>query len=340
LDEYASSTDDINKLIPKVSALGLTIPSAVHQSIKLHTAHLHQREPIRINIDKLDSKIQRYSKRKSNKSKALTSQLVAFRRDLIIVKSGVFHRPKIKPFHTLTGRDTAVGSAIHYLSKDHWAGILLPPEGYSYVLFDYEQQEMIIAATKASHIKLLEMYEKSDIYAELNRQITGDELTRKQFKAVILSYLNGGKEQGIVEKLNVSRNQVQTWLLKLDRMLGSIRSVQSKNTSRAMRDGFIKSLDWRLVITNETKYSTISNWPLQATGADIMRRACTNLEKANIPVLLTNHDSFLIKLKTENLETQRHLAIDALVDASAEVLNGFKLKVKVEITLPSIVRNN
>ncbi|MEF1191759.1 hypothetical protein QTO04_21155, partial [Vibrio parahaemolyticus] len=70
-------------------------------------------------------------------------------------------------------------------------------------------------------------------------------------------------------------------------------------------------------------------------GADIMRRACLRLDDANIPLLLTNHDSFLVRLEQAQFQNQLDAATQALTDAAADVLNGFRLKVAVEMMLPS-----
>ena len=66
-----------------------------------------------------------------------------------------------------------------------------------------------------------------------------------------------------------------------------------------------------------------------------MRRACINLDHAEIPLLLTNHDSFLVRLEIDNYQIQLNKAIQALTDAAVGVLNGFPLKVAVEMQVPS-----
>ena len=57
-----------------------------------------------------------------------------------------------------------------------------------------------------------------------------------------------------------------------------------------------------------------------------MRRACLRLDDANIPLLLTNHDSFLVRLEQAQFQNQLDAATQSLTDAAADVLDGFRLK--------------
>ena len=330
----------MSKYVPKgiaqqVSAIGDKIPTAVLRIIQRYFTHLENRADIRIDVDYLNRKIARYTKKKSNRSRALTDQFNRFKASLTRNQTGCWHRPTVSLFSTKTGRDTASGQALNFIPKHYWQGLLSPPEGYCYVLLDYSQQEPMIAAFKANCSKLLEKYEKGDIYEYLINKVTNGKLKRVMFKRLMLMRLYGASTKRIAKELYKSESEVKQWLISLKQAIDPVDYYLDGEVFKAKRKGELNSLDWRMIITEETKDLTMRNWPIQAAGADIMRRACFNLDKVNIPVLLTNHDSFLVQLEKDNLDHQLQLANQALTDASAEVLDGFQLKVKVEMQLPS-----
>ncbi|UPR52516.1 DNA polymerase I [Vibrio cyclitrophicus] len=326
-------------VVQQVSAFGETIPCAVLVNIKRYLAHVNHRPAIRIDVDYLNRKIAKYSKKKSNRSLALVSQLVGFKASLIHDLSGDWHRQVVNVFGTKTGRDTTSGSALNLIPKQHWQGLLSPQQGYCYVLLDYDQQEPMIAAQKAKCMKLLNLYEQGDIYELLIETVTGNALTRTELKTLIVMQLYGASIKRIAHELSQPQSNVMNWLMVLKKTLSPIDYYLDGEALKAKRQGEIRSLDWRMGITQEINTLTIRNWPIQATGADIMRRACFNLDKAKLPVLLTNHDSFLVQLETDKYDYQLRQAKKALTDASAEVLDGFKLNVQVEMQLPAMIRD-
>ena len=77
----------------------------------------------------------------------------------------------------------------------------------------------------------------------------------------------------------------------------------------------------------------LRNWLVQASGADISRRACVELYKREIPLLLTVYDAFLVKIELSKYEEQIKQVEDALSVASSQVLDGFSLKTNIELII-------
>lgn len=317
-------------------AFGETIPLPVLTNIKRYLAHVIGRPAIRIDVESLNRKIAKYRKKRSNKSKALVSQLVGFKTSLTNKLSDDWHSPIVNSFATKTGRDTTSGNALNLIPKHHWQSLLSPPKGYNYVLLDYDQQEPMIAAQKAKCMTLLNLYEQGDIYELLIEKVTSNALTRSELKTLIVMQLYGASIERIALKLSQPQSSVLNWIVELKKALSPIDYYLDDESLKAKRKGEIRSLDWRMEITQETNMLTIRNWTIQATGADIMRRACSNLDKAKLPVLLTNHDSFLVQLENDKYDYQLRQAKKALTDASAEVLDGFKLNVQVEMQITAV----
>ena len=324
-----------DELVKEVSKLGIHVPIDAVTNINRYIRHLQNRESIRVGKDAIDSRILKYSKKKSRRSQMIAKTLEGIKTKLIQNEMGDWHRPYVSPFHTKTGRDCTLGTSLNQIPKEYWHRLLSPPKGSVYVLLDYSQQEPVIAAKLAECKKLLDWYEKGDIYEQLARAVTHDNLSREQSKILLVGRLYGIGIVKLAKKLNASSAQVRGWLNQLKNVIHPIEPYLDELAIKIKEQGVACSLDWRYAISDMDSALSLRNWQVQATGADIMRRSCHNLDKAKIPLLLTNHDSFLVRLDEVKRNEQLELAIQALTDASATVLNDFKLKVKVEMQLLS-----
>ncbi|MEZ9275519.1 DNA polymerase [Vibrio sp. 10N.286.54.B2] len=310
------------------------MPSDVLYRIARHLSHLQHREGIRIDRDAIARRVVRYRKKRSETSQKVAKVLEGILASLVKNWKGDWHRPLVSPFHTKTGRDTALGSALNYVPKDYWASILVPPKGGAYVLLDFMQQEPIIAAHLAGCDTLLEWYRSGDIYEQLAHLLGDPRLDRPQIKTLLIAQLYGISETKLAEQLGVTIPVVRGWVKEVKRVTNPIGPYLDRVGRTIRKNNVATSLDWRYAIDTKCSFNSLRNWSIQATGADIMRRACRSFDAARIPLLLTNHDSFLIQVNASNFEEELEKAKEILEVASAEVLDGFRLKAKVEMVLP------
>ncbi|MGS0677215.1 DNA polymerase [Shewanella sp. 125m-1] len=301
--------------------------------IAQHLKHLQYRGSIRVDHDAIAQRVVRYRKKKSKTSQHVAMLLDGLLSDLAMDGDSYWHRPNVSPYHTKTGRDTALGSSLNYVPKEYWPSILKPPDGYAYVLLDYQQQEPMIAAHLARCQTLLDWYREGDIYEGIRQAITNSELTRKQTKGLLIAFLYGISEATLAETLGVSVPTTRIWMQQVKRVTEPIGRYLDGVAREAKRNKEVGSLDWRYAIDERDKTNSLRNWKIQATGADIMRRACLGLDAAKIPLLLTNHDSFLVMVSKSKYDSEISKAIRVLYLASAKVLDGFNLKVSVEFTI-------
>lgn len=304
--------------------------------ISRHVRHLEQRESIRVDRDAIVQRVLRYRKKKSKTSQHVAMLLNRILADLVCDGDSYCHRPLVSPFHTKTGRDASLGSSLNYIPKDYWPKILKPPDGSAYVLLDYQQQEPMIAAYLAGCQTLLDWYREGDIYEKICQAIVGSQLTRKQAKGLLIAFLYGISEIKLAETLSVNVTIARTWMQQVRRITAPIGRYLDDIARGAKRNKEINSLDWRYAISEQDRFNSLKNWKIQATGADIMRRACLGFDAAKIPVLLTNHDSFLVVMSKRNLENEINNATQVLHNASSEVLGDFNLKVSVEFIIRGV----
>jgi len=92
----------------------------------------------------------------------------------------------------------------------------------------------------------------------------------------------------------------------------------------ALQTGIMRTpLGWKCRVgITEFNERSIRNWPIQATGADILRMACILATRRGIKLLAPVHDAVLIEAPTERIESDVALMQDAMRRASRIVLSG------------------
>lgn len=309
--------------------------------VRYQKSLLH-RKPIFINAKAIDILLEQAEVSEQHQS-ILKSLLKA----VVEQNTALYEHSPVLPFSASiitagakTGRDTTKGASIQGLPKKYWGAILKPPLGFSYVLFDYVTQEPAIVAAKSGAKDIQDMYIKGDLYDALNQKVTEGHLERKQFKSLFIKHMYGQRADAIAEDLQLHKARVQVWVAKLKSIIKLLNSYLDMQLYQAKKAGEVRSKDWRMSVGKDCTDLSLRNWPVQACGADIMRRGCLALEEAGFPVVLTNHDAFLVKIKTTEISQQSALAIRILIDVSAEVLDGFRLKVKAELTINNQIEEN
>jgi len=239
------------------------------------------------------------------------------------------HRSWSNPFGTITGRDKPRGNSFMYLPKSYRC-LIKPNEGYVIVLIDYQQQEPAILATLSNDQLMKNAYQGGDLYQLLGAEPEFHGLTRKQLKRLLISFIYGISAYGLSRGYQITLQLADIWLKKLEVLFASSMQWLNAYAERAYSAGRVSCLDWAMWVTASTPLLTIRNWPVQATGADILRRACFNLANRNLQVVGCLHDAVLINIPINNHQNTIREAELAMQDASEEVLGTLRLKTAVE----------
>jgi hypothetical protein len=239
----------------------------------------------------------------------------------------VHHQPD--PFGCLTGRDVIRGPSLAGVKKVFWPYLLAPAQEYLYALLDFCQQEPAIAACFAGDKGLLAAYQ-GDLYMHVGQHPALAPLGRDELKAAVLPYSYGQQATAYAQIHGIPVAEAQRRWNALREIFHLVDAELNHRSQQAFRDGFVKSLDWAARVTPLSNPLAVRNWPVQACGADIMRRAVIGLHEAGIDLRLTIHDAFLIRVPVSEKEQQVAKAIAVLKQASASVLGGFELNVKID----------
>ena len=82
---------------------------------------------------------------------------------------------------------------------------------------------------------------------------------------------------------------------------------------------------WRVQVPPISNPRSLSNFPMQANGAEMLRLACCLATERGIEVCAPVHDAVLICAPLERLDADVARMQDAMREASRIVLGGFEL---------------
>jgi hypothetical protein len=260
----------------------------------------------------------------------IVKELIASRMlSLMVVDIDGRHRFYPNPFGTATGRERPYGASLMYLPKRYFP-IIKPTAGMVVVSFDYQQQEPAILASLAKDSKLMEAYQAGDIYQYIAKKGPWSSLERTDIKRMTIAFLYGADAFTLSNLLDVPMCMAKQWLVELRAIFKVQLQWLELYAHNAYQTGQVSCLDWSMKVGLHTKPKSIKNWPVQAAGADILRRTCLALGEADINVIFCQHDSIMVELKAENYKDSCELVQRIMMDSSKAVLDGFQLKTKVE----------
>jgi DNA polymerase I len=83
---------------------------------------------------------------------------------------------------------------------------------------------------------------------------------------------------------------------------------------------------WTVRIGPDAKPRSLRNFPCQANGAEMMRLACCLATERGVDVVAPVHDALMIESPADSIEAIVAWTQEAMAEASAVVLGGFRLR--------------
>jgi DNA polymerase-1 len=251
------------------------------------------------------------------------------------------NRSMLSAFRSVTGRNQPSNSKF-ILGMSSWLrGLIQPPPGMALAYIDYSQQEIGIAAALSHDDKLIAAYQSGDAYLEFAKQagaIPSDGTKklhgkiREQFKQCMLAVQYGMGAESLAIRIGQSVFQARE-LLRMHQRTYSIYWAWSKGACDFARlFGYLPTVfGWNLHLATDVKDRTIQNFPMQANGAEMLRLACCLLTEAGVKACAPVHDAVLIEAPMEEIESAVAETQRLMEEASAEVLDGFRLRSDVKV---------
>jgi DNA polymerase I-like protein with 3'-5' exonuclease and polymerase domains len=84
---------------------------------------------------------------------------------------------------------------------------------------------------------------------------------------------------------------------------------------------------WAVAVRPDTRPNSVKNFPMQATGAEMLRLTCAKATEAALPVVAPIHDAVVIEAPEAGLDEVVAATVKVMGEASREVLQGYEVGV-------------
>jgi hypothetical protein len=249
------------------------------------------------------------------------------------------NRTMLSAFGTKTGRNAPSTSQFMF-GPSTWLRHLIRPEpGRALAYLDWSSQEFGIAAALSGDDQMLAAYQSGDPYLWLAKQagaVPPDATkyshpeVRETFKVVTLAVGYGMGPDTLASRLGQSPAHA-TQLLRQHRVAYPLfwrwaeRAIDYAMLTNRLHTVF----GWTLHVGAQSNPRTLQNFPVQGSGADMLRLACCLTTEAGIRVCAPIHDALLIEAHDRELQDAIAQTEEAMAAASRAVLNGVTLRSSV-----------
>jgi DNA polymerase I len=248
------------------------------------------------------------------------------------------NRTVLWPFKAKTSR-TQPKASNWIFSPAVWLRSLIKPEpGMAVAYVDYSSMEFLIAGSLSDgHCgpanNMLEMYQTGDPYLSFARRVGAVPSTatkkshvevRDKYKNMLLAVQYGMSTETLAARLGISTFEAHQMLSQHKELFAQYWRWSDDWVQFALQTGVMRTAFGWTCRTGILEFNerSIRNWPIQATGADILRIACILATRHGVRLLAPVHDAVLIEAPIERIEADVTLTREIMCRASRIVLNA------------------
>ena len=269
--------------------------------------------------------------------------------DLQIV--GGFNRCWLAPFSARTGRNQP-SNAQFIFGPAVWlrAFLIQPPPGWAIAYCDWEAQEAGLAAGLSRDLAMQQAYLSQDCYitfgvqagllpSEATKETHGE--MRGLLKITWLSTQYGIGYYALAERLDRAEIVARNLLASHRKVYKTYWAWSDNRISRSYQYNRQSTVfGWLHTFKERPKVNSVRNFPVQANGGEALRLGACLMTENGIQVCAPVHDAYLIMAREDQIEAVAARACAYMEEASAVVLNGFRLKTEKHIyTHPNYFRD-
>ena len=260
--------------------------------------------------------------------------------DLAVGRDGR-NRALLSAFRARTGRNQPSNTKFIFGPSVWLRGLIQPPPGHGIAYIDWSQQEFGIAAALSGDPLMKDAYLSGDPYLTFAKQAGAapqnatkatHKAIRDQFKSTVLAVQYGMGADSLAQRigqppicarelLRLHRETYRVFWDWSDRVVAHAMLTLSLHTV----------FGWHVRVPAVANERSLRNFPMQATGAEMLRLACCLATERGIEVCAPVHDAVLICAPLERLDADVERMQEAMREASCIVLNGFELNTDAKI---------
>lgn len=211
--------------------------------------------------------------------------------------------------------------------------IKAPDKNKISVNFDYRSQEVAIAAYLSQDPNMMAAVQKTDPYiyiAQINKAAPDGatkkthKVIRNLYKTTTLAALYGQGAVNMSKRMNLIIDYGQELFVKIKNTFPTYFAWAKTMFDKAIVNGYAETkYGWRYYFKPGELYNprTFYNFPIQAHGSEMLRRALIDLTFAGIEVNALIHDGIVITLNKKNFRKEFIQAKEILINASKAILN-------------------
>ena len=243
------------------------------------------------------------------------------------------NRTVLWPFQSKTSR-TQPKAAKWIFSPAVWLRSLIKPgPGRAVAYIDFSSMEFLIAAADSGDKLMAELYATGSPYVEFAKRFdqAPADATKKshgsvheRYKVGCLGSQYGMQQETLARQLGVSTFVAHEMLNQHRGLFNTYWAWVDDWVAHALNTGVMNTaLGWtcRTGIT-EFNARSIGNFPVQATGADILRIVCIWAHRLGIELCAPVHDAVLVEAPIDQIEADVALVREIMRRASRIVLNA------------------
>jgi hypothetical protein len=251
------------------------------------------------------------------------------------------NRALLSPFRSKTGRNQPSNSRFIFGPSTWLRGLIKPEPGRAVAYIDWSQQEFGIAASLSGDVAMMNAYRTGDPYLAFGKQAgripsDGTKEThgaeRELFKACVLGVQYGMGPEALARRIGKPTAYGRDLLRLHHETFPKFWQWSDGAESHAMLFGQLFTVfGWDLRIGRDANPRSLRNFPCQANGAEMLRLACSLATERAIPLVAPVHDAVVVEGPAELIDEIVTLTQEAMAEASAIVLNGFRLRSDAKI---------
>jgi DNA polymerase I len=248
------------------------------------------------------------------------------------------NRTTLWPFKAKTSRTQPKASQFIFSPAVWTRSLIKPEEGQAVAYVDYSSKEFGIAASISdSHCSpsnaMWELYASGDPYLGFARRVgtvpswatkaTHGDL-RERLKVGLLAIQYGASPETLAGRLGISLFEGHEMLGQHHELFVQYWKWSDDWLAQALDTGYMWTCYGWQCCTGITEFNerSIRNWPIQATGAEILRIAIILGTRHGVELLAPVHDAVLIQAPIDRIETDVARVEQIMRRASRIVLNA------------------
>jgi hypothetical protein len=251
------------------------------------------------------------------------------------------NRYLLSAFGSRTGRNQPSNTRSIFGPAAWLRSLIAPGPGQAVAYCDWAAQELAAAAVLSGDLAMQEAYLSGDPYIWLARKAgavpdgatkTTHPKEREAFKVVSLGVLYGLSAEGVARKLGVAPCRGRELLRMHQQTFRTFWKWSEQVEMEGMLTGRLRTVfGWRVHVAPNANPRSLRNFPMQATGAEMLRLACCLVTEAGVTVCAPVHDALLVEAPSEQVHDVVARTVEMMRKASAVTLGGFEIRVDAKV---------